>query len=107
MSASWSGEVQASPLAAERGIAVLINRPFGEGKTLQQLARRPVPGFAEELGCETWAELALKYILSNEAVTCAIPGTAQSLHMQSNARAGFGCLPDAGLRRRILLESGL
>ena len=96
------------PLAAERGIAVLINRPFGAGTTLKHLTRRPVPpSLAAELGCETWAELALKYILSNEAVTCVIPGTSQSLHMQSNARTGAGPLPDSKLRRKILREAGL
>ncbi len=95
------------PLAAERGIAVLINRPFGEGTTLKHLTRRPLPSLAAELGCETWAELALKYILSNEAVTCVIPGTSQSLHMQSNARARAGPLPDSKLRRKILQEAGL
>jgi diketogulonate reductase-like aldo/keto reductase len=95
------------PLAAERNVAVLINRPFGEGATLKRLARQPVPGFAAELGCETWAQLAPKYILSNEAVTCVIPGTAQPQHMIGNAHAGFGPLPDARLRQMILRAAGL
>jgi diketogulonate reductase-like aldo/keto reductase len=95
------------PLAAERGIAVLINRPFGEGALLKQLNRRPVPGFAAELGCETWAELALKYLIANEAVTCVIPGTSQFVHMESDTRAGFGLLPDRDMRRRIVQAAGV
>ena len=74
---------------------------------MRRLARQPVPGFAAELGCETWAELALKYILSNEAVTCVIPGTADPTHMKSNALAGFGPLPDAASRLKILRAAGL
>jgi diketogulonate reductase-like aldo/keto reductase len=95
------------PLAAERGIAVLINRPFGEGALLKQLNRRPLPAFAAELGCETWAELALKYLVANEAVSCVIPGTSQFVHMESNTRSGFGLLPDRDMRRRILQEAGV
>ena len=89
-------------LAAERGIAALANRPFGMGSLARRLERLPLPGFAAELGCRSWPELALKYVLADEAVTCVIPGTGQPAHMASNIRAGSGPLPDTDLRRRIL-----
>jgi diketogulonate reductase-like aldo/keto reductase len=95
------------PLAAERGIAVLINRPFGQGTLIQRLSRQPLPDFAAELSCASWAELALKYLVANEAVTCIIPATRQPEHMESNARAGSGTLPDPDMRRRIVTAAGL
>jgi diketogulonate reductase-like aldo/keto reductase len=95
------------PLAAEKGIAVLINRPFGEGSLLRRLNSRPLPDFAAEIGCTDWAGLALKYLIANEAVTCIIPATRQPAHMQGNTRAGTGDLPDTGMRRRILAAAGL
>ena len=94
------------PLAADRGIAVLVNRPFGMGALLRRLNRDPLPAFASELGCASWAELALKYILANPAVTCVIPGTGRPEHMAINLRAGSLPLPDAGSRRRILEAAG-
>ncbi len=95
------------PLAADRGIAVLVNRPFGMGALVQRLSRLPLPAFAPELGCASWAELALKYIIANPAVTCVIPGTRAPEHMAGNVRAGSGQLPDAGLRKRILDAAGV
>ncbi len=95
------------PLAAERGIAVLANRPFGKGGLVPRLNRHPLPGFAAELGCAGWAELALKFVLAHAAVTCAIPGTRDPKHMASNARAGSGKLPDADMLRRIVAAAGL
>jgi diketogulonate reductase-like aldo/keto reductase len=95
------------PLAAERGIAVLVNRPFGEGALIRRLSLRPVPDFASEIGCTTWAELALKYLLADSAVTCLIPATRQPGHMESNARSGADPLPNAQMRRRILAAAGL
>ena len=95
------------PLAAERGIAVLANRPFGKGALVPRLSRHPLPGLAAELGCANWAELALKFVLGHPAVTCAIPGTRSPAHMASNARAGSGPLPDAALRQRIIAAAGL
>ena len=82
------------PLAAERGIAVLVNRPFGQGALIRRLSQRPVPDFASEIGCTTWAELALKYLLADSAVTCLIPATRQPGHMESNARSGADPLPN-------------
>src|SRR4051812_1013783 len=89
------------PLAAERGIAVLVNMPFGGGGLLRRLASRPLPPIATEIGCATWAQLLLKFVLGHPAVTCAIPGTAKPAHMADNLRAGRGPLPDEALRARI------
>lgn len=95
------------PLAKEHGIAVLINRPFGEGNLIRRLARKPLPDFASELGCTDWAELALKYLCANEAVTCIIPATRNPDHMAANARAGSGAMPDAKMRERIVAAAGV
>jgi aryl-alcohol dehydrogenase-like predicted oxidoreductase len=95
------------PLAAERGIAVIINRPFGEGALIRRLSQLSLPDFAGEIGCATWAELALKYLAANEAVTCIIPATRQAEHMESNARAGIGMLPDTDMRRCIVTAARL
>jgi diketogulonate reductase-like aldo/keto reductase len=89
------------PLAAERGVAVIANRPFGGGGLLRKSSGRPLPGCAEALGCRSWAPLLLKWILADEAVTCAIPGTARPEHLEENLEAGLGRLPDAAERREI------
>jgi diketogulonate reductase-like aldo/keto reductase len=88
------------PLAAERGMAVLINRPFGGGGLLRRLRDRPLPDWAAEIGAESWAQLLLKFVLGQPAVTCAIPGTGRPEHMADNARAGFGLILDATFWRR-------
>ena len=90
------------PLAADLGIAVLVNQPFGGGGLLQRLNGRPLPGWAADIGCTSWAQVLLKFVLAHPAVTCAIPGTSRPVHMRDNAMAGHGPLPDAGLRRTIL-----
>lgn len=95
------------PLARERGLAVLINRPFGEGQLFRHLQREPLPEIAKVLDCSTWAELALKYILADDAVTCVIPATRQASHMKANLKVGFGPLPDPDQRRQILTAAGL
>ena len=89
------------PLAQERGIAVIVNRPFQEGALLGALARHPLPPFVAELGCDGWAQLALKFVLSHPAVTCVIPATTQVAHVRQNLAAAAGPLPDAALRQRI------
>ncbi|WP_326538561.1 aldo/keto reductase [Pseudorhodoferax sp.] len=89
------------PLARERGIAVLVNRPFRQGALLQQLQRHPLPGWAAEIGCRHWAQVALKFVVSHPAVTCAIPATSQVAHLRQNMDAAHGPLPDAALRRRM------
>ncbi len=81
------------PLAAERGIAVLINLPFGGGNLLKALERKPLPAWADEIGCDSWNQVLLKFVLSQPAVTCVIPGTSRPDHMQDNAQAGEGEIP--------------
>ncbi len=83
------------PLAADRGVAVLVNRPFGGGGLLKRLAGRPLPSWAADIGATTWSQVLLKFVLSNPAVTCAIPGTANPAHMAENAAAGTVDPPDA------------
>ena len=89
------------PLARERGMAVLVNMPFGGGGLLRRLSARPLPDFAQEIGCASWAQLCLKFLLGHPAVTCVIPGTRRPQHMADNARAGFGPVPDAAMRERM------
>lgn len=89
------------PLAQERGIAVIANRPFREGALLRALQRHPLPGFAAELGCDGWAQLVLKFIVSHPAVSCAIPATSSVAHVRQNLGAARGAMPDAALRARI------
>lgn len=89
------------PLAQQRGIAVLVNRPFREGALLQTLQRHRLPGWAAELGCASWAEAVLKFIVSHPAVTSAIPATSRVDHLRQNMAAARGPMPDAALRTRI------
>jgi diketogulonate reductase-like aldo/keto reductase len=93
------------PLAQERGVAVIVNRPFGGGGLLRRLRSRPLPGWAAELGCESWGQLLLKFVISHPAVTCVIPATSQVEHLQENMQAGDGPLPDEALRARIAAEA--
>jgi diketogulonate reductase-like aldo/keto reductase len=92
------------PLAAERGIAVIVNQPFGGGGLLRKLSDRPLPGWASEIGCTSWAQLLLKFVLANPAVTCVIPGTGKPEHMRDNVHAGVGRYPDAALLKRMVSE---
>jgi diketogulonate reductase-like aldo/keto reductase len=89
------------PLAQERGIGVIVNRPFREGALLRQLSRHRLPGWAAEIGCEHWAQVALKFVLSHPAATCAIPATSQVVHLRQNMAAARGPMPDAALRSRM------
>lgn len=92
------------PLAREKGIAVIANRPYDGGDLIKQLKRRhQVPEWAAtECGCQTWADFLLKFIVSHPAATCAIPATTRVAHMQENMRAGQGPMPDAELRKRMI-----
>ncbi len=90
------------PLAAERGIAVIVNRPFRRGALFRRVRGRALPGWAAELDCENWAQFFLKFIISHPAVTCAIPATSRVDHMEQNMEAGRGRLPDAPTRRRMV-----
>ena len=88
------------PLAAERGVAVIVNMPFGGGGLLRRLRDKPLPAWAGEIGCTSWAQVLLKFVLSHPAVTCTIPGTSRGEHMADNAAAGAGTFPDAAFWRR-------
>src|SRR5215470_7976480 len=76
------------PLAAERGIAILVNVPFGGGGLLRRLRNRPLPDWAAEIDCTSWAQILLKFVLAHPAVTCVIPGTGNPAHMADNCGAG-------------------
>jgi diketogulonate reductase-like aldo/keto reductase len=89
------------PLAAERGIAVIVNRPFERGALTRGLANEPLPDWASEVGASSWAQLLLKFILAHPAVTVAIPATSRVDHVRENLAAAGGLLPDADLRERI------
>ena len=89
------------PLAQERRIAVIVNRPFRQGDLLDRLSGRPLPAWAREIGCDSWAQVALKFVVSHPAVTCAIPATSQVAHLRQNMGAAHGRLPDATLRARM------
>jgi diketogulonate reductase-like aldo/keto reductase len=89
------------PLARERRIAVIANRPFREGALLRALQRHPLPPWADEIGCDSWAQFALKFIISHPALTCAIPATRSVAHVQQNMGALLGPMPDAPMRQRM------
>lgn len=89
------------PLCQERGVAVLVNRPFQDGRLFRAVRDRPLPPLAAELDCASWGQLFLKFIVSHPAVTAAIPATSKPKNMQDNLGAGFGRMPDAGQRAQI------
>ncbi len=89
------------PLARDRGVAVMINRPFMNGAYFKKLEGKPLPAWAAEFDCKTWAEFSLKYILAHPAVTCVLTETANPHHMEENALTASGRLPDAVLRSRM------
>ena len=91
------------PLAAERGIGVIINRPFQGGALFNRVRNTPLPSWAGEFDCRNWAQFFLKFIIAHPAVTCAIPATSQASHMLENMGAGVGRLPDARTRRQMAL----
>ena len=92
------------PACAEQGVAVLVMRPFEGGSLFAEARRRPVPAWAAEIDCTSWAQVFLKFILGHPAVTCPIPATSNPAHMADDVRAGFGRLPDEAMRRRIARE---
>jgi diketogulonate reductase-like aldo/keto reductase len=96
-----AAEQRLLPLAADRGIAVLVNQPFGGGDLIRSLRGRPLPDWTAEIGCESWAQILLKFVLGHPAVTCVIPGTSRPQHMLDNARAGTGKMPDEALRKKM------
>jgi diketogulonate reductase-like aldo/keto reductase len=94
------------PLAHERGIAVLVNRPFSERGLFRRMGGQPLPAWAAEIGCESWAQVFLKWILAHPAVTCVIPATSRLQHLVDNMKAGLGALPDTAMRERIVTAVG-
>lgn len=93
------------PLAAEKGIAVIANRPFSGGSLFRSLRSRPLPTWAASIDCASWAQLLLKFAVSHPSVTCAIPATSKAAHLRDNMGAGLGRMPDAELRGRIAREA--
>jgi diketogulonate reductase-like aldo/keto reductase len=89
------------PLAAERGIAVVINRPFDGGYLFSVAGKNPLPAWAREFDCDNWAQFFLKFVVSHPSVTCAIPATSKTEHLRENIGALYGRLPDAALRTRM------
>lgn len=96
-----SAEERVIPLAKDLGMAVLVNGPFGRNRVFQKTAGKPLPDWAKEIDATSWAQIALKYIVSNPAVTCAIPGTGSVQYATDNMGAARGRLPDAALRKRM------
>jgi aryl-alcohol dehydrogenase-like predicted oxidoreductase len=90
------------PVAAEHGVAVMVNSAFGNGRYFGALRGQMLPAWAQEFDCESWAQFSLKYILGNPGVTSVLAATSAPAHMLDNARAGMGRLPDAELRRRMV-----
>jgi diketogulonate reductase-like aldo/keto reductase len=90
------------PLAAERGMAVIVNRPFQQGALIAELEGHSLPAWAADLACTTWAQFLLKFIISHPAVTCAIPATSNVAHVRENMAAAHGPLPDAATRDRMI-----
>ena len=96
-----NAEERILPLARDKGVAVLVNLPFGRGRVFEKFGQQPVPDWAKELGIQSWAQFALKYLVSHPAVTAAIPGTATMAYLTDNIGAARGTLPDDATRRRM------
>jgi diketogulonate reductase-like aldo/keto reductase len=90
------------PIAADRGIATLINRPFQRSAMFRKVRDVDLPEWSKEFDCRSWGQYFLKFIVSHPAVTCVIPATSKVRHMEDNMGAGFGRLPDEGMRRRMV-----
>jgi aryl-alcohol dehydrogenase-like predicted oxidoreductase len=88
-------------VAADSGTAVIVNRPFAEGAMFSRVKGQPVPEWAKEAGCASWAQYFLKWILAQPAVTCVIPGTRNAKHVADNVAAATGPMPDEAMRRRM------
>jgi diketogulonate reductase-like aldo/keto reductase len=99
---SRNAEKQVLPIAAEKGVAVLINQPFNSGSLFSLVKGKELPKWSTEFDCNTWAQYFLKFILSNNNVTAVIPGTSKPKHLLDNIQAGFGKLPDERMRQRMI-----
>ena len=100
--AEREAEERLLPLAAEKRIAVLVNRPFAEGALFKHTRGKTLPAWAKEIGCASWAQFFLKFIIGHPAVTCVIPATSKVSHLSDNMQAGTGPLPDAGMRAQMV-----
>jgi len=94
-------EARILPLARERRIGVICNRPFRRGELIRKVENAPLPAWASEIDCANWAQLLLKFIVSHPAVVCAIPATSRVDHVRENVGASYGRMPDEVMRRRI------
>ena len=90
------------PLAQERGVAMMINRPFGGGNLFSKVRSKPLPDWAKEFDCTSWAQFLLKWIIAHPVVTCAIPATNNQAHLQDDVHGGMGRLPDPAMRKRMI-----
>lgn len=90
------------PLAADQGIAVIINRPFRRKSLINRFEKYPLPPWSEDIGCQTWPQFLLKFVVSHPAVTCAIPATSRVDHMRENMAALHGPLPDGRMRQAMI-----
>jgi len=99
-----AAEERLLPFCADQGIAVLINRAFEDGALFAKVRGRPLPDWAAEIDCTSWAQVFLKFVVSHPAVTCVIPATSKAKHMRDNLQAGLGRLPDAELRERMAAD---
>jgi len=99
--AERGAETRLLPFCRDHGVAVLANRPFADGAMFDRVRGRPLPPWAAEIGCASWAQFFLKFVVSHPAVTCAIPATAKPRHAQDNCAAGLAPTPDAAQRARM------
>ena len=97
-------ELRLLDFARDNGVAVMINQPFGGGGLLKKVSGRPLPGWAKDIGCTSWAQILLKFVLAHPSVTCVIPGTSNPAHMRDNVQAGLGAYPDRKLIDRMTDE---
>lgn len=95
-------EEQILPLARDRGVAVIVNRPFGGGDLFVRVRQKPLPEWAADFDCHSWAQFLLKWIIAHPAVTCVIPATSNARHLEDNMQSGVGRLPDEKLRQRMI-----
>jgi diketogulonate reductase-like aldo/keto reductase len=104
--AERDAEQRVLPVARDRGVAVIANRPFTAGGLLRRLSGTPLPPWAGEIDCASWAQILLKFVVAHPAITCAIPATSNPEHMKDDMRAGFGRLPDESMRAKIVTGIG-
>jgi aryl-alcohol dehydrogenase-like predicted oxidoreductase len=104
--ATREAEKRLLPLCADKGVAVIINRAFEDGRLFEQVRDKPLPPWAAEFGAHSWAQVFLKFVLAHPAVTCVIPATGKVRNVIDNLGAGTGALPDAKHRAQIVASIG-